>query len=66
MVGSVIHALYVGCDLVHQDILLVGMHSGRVCLHTLAILYILPFEPGGLLYGILDGIRLNGKFGLDG
>ena len=50
--------------------LLVGIHSGRVCKHTLAILYVLPFvsffESGGLLYGILDGIRLNGKFGLDG
>ena len=46
------------------------MHSGRVCLHTLAIQYVSPFvsffELGRLLYGILDGIRLNGKFGLDG
>ena len=46
------------------------MHSGRVCLHTLAIQYVLPFvsffESGGLLYGIFDGIRLNGKFGPDG
>ena len=62
--------LYVGCILVPQDVLLVGMHTGRVCLHTLAILYVLPsvsfFESGGLLYGILDGMRLNGKIGLDG